>query len=522
MILMKPMRPMHVFLLIFSVLILALACSGPKNDSGNTENKEVDSIELYAKQVCSSCHEYVAPDALPRLTWTGLVLPVMAGKMGIYDYEGQEMPTERSDKDIPADYYPEKPIIPYHKFKEIFEFYEKNAPETLPSQSRSVLIGEATTRFNPKFPNLPPDDAPLTTFVKIRPDHSLVLGAGGAHSRIGLFNSKLEPQWVMGIPSAPAYVDFGSGNDWLLTCLGSVMPSNKKEGKLYSMRTSATAPPAKPVELLSVLPRPVQIQRTDMDGNGVQDYLINGFGHLAGKLYWLKNGKQGNEEILKADPGAIKSVLTDWDKDGKTDVVCMFTQGKEEIVWFRNMGGGKYESKQLLGFSPVNGSSSFELVDINKDGLVDIVYTCGDNADYSIALKNFHGVYIYLNKGSDQFEKKYFYPIHGCYKAVVRDFDLDGDLDMATISFFADYITQPQEALVYFENQGSLTFLPFGIKGFDNGRWLTMDAGDLDGDGDDDIVVGNFALGPESFLPAEAPKKFASHPYFMVLENTTK
>lgn len=499
-----------------------LSCTGKKNTVVDSQRDDSDSTELYVKQVCSSCHEYVAPEMLPRITWTGLVLPVMAAKMGIFAYEGQENPSERNDKDAPENYYPTKPLIPYHKFKEIVEYFATHAPETLPSQQRSVAISEATTRFTFKYPNIPPGDVPLTTFVKIRPDHTLVLGTGGEHSRIGLFNSKLEPQWVMALPSAPAYVDFSGGNEWLITSMGSIMPSNKKEGKLLKLLTSKTAQPAPAVTLLDGLPRPVQISKLDMDGNGVKDYLINGFGHLAGKLYYLNNGVPGKETILKADPGAIKTMIVDWDKDGKMDVVCMFTQGKEEILLFRNLGGGKYEEKQLLGFPPVNGSSSFDLIDMNKDGILDIVYTCGDNADYSIALKNFHGVYIYLNDGNDNFKKTYFYPIHGCYKAVVKDFDLDGDLDMATISFFADYVTQPQEALVYFENQGSLTYIPFAINGFDGGRWLTMDAGDLDGDGDDDIVVGNFAYGPESFLPPDAPKKFASKSFFMYLENTTK
>jgi hypothetical protein len=212
----------------------------------------------------------------------------------------------------------------------------------------------------------------------------------------------------------------------------------------------------------------------------------------------------------------------DWDGDGKQDVVTMFAQGRESIFLYKNEGGGKFTEKKLMAFMPVMGSSFFDIMDVNGDKKPDIVYTSGDNADYSIALKHFHGVYIYLNQGNDQFKQAYFYPIHGCYKAMLRDFDLDGDLDMVTISFFADYVSQHQEALVYFENQGDLKFVPYQMPGFDRGRWLTMDAGDLDGDGDEDVVIGNFAYGPESFLPAGAPQKFASNPIYLYLENTTK
>ena len=40
-------------------------------------------------------------------------------------------------------------------------------------------------------------------------------------------------------------------------------------------------------------------------------------------------------------------------------------------------------SQELLRFQPVYGSSYFEFADFNKDGHKDILYTCGDNADFS-------------------------------------------------------------------------------------------------------------------------------------------
>jgi hypothetical protein len=258
-----------------------------------------------------------------------------------------------------------------------------------------------------------------------------------------------------------------------------------------------------------------------MDGDGSPDYLVNGFGHLSGQLYWQKRGSK-ERKIMRDFPGAIHSEFIDWDGDGKEDILTLFTQNREGIYLFRNKGNGVYEEKKLLGFSPVMGSSSFTISDMNKDGKPDIVYTCGDNADYSVILKPFHGIYIYENKGNDQFKNSWFYPIHGCYKALINDFDLDGDKDIITISFFADYQTQPKEALVYFENGGNLDYTPYSINGYDNGRWLTADVGDIDGDGDDDVVLGNFALGPQSFMPQDLPSKFATQPVFMLLENTSK
>ena len=161
------------------------------------------------------------------------------------------------------------------------------------------------------------------------------------------------------------------------------------------------------------------------------------------------------------------------------DIWALFAQGNEGIFLFTNKGGGAFDTKQVLSFPPYYGSSSFELDDFNGDGYKDIIYTCGDNADYSVILKPYHGVYIYLNDGKNNFKQRYFYPINGCYKAIAKDFDGDGDLDIATIAFFADYVHQPEEGFIYFKNvskqpigQTDLTFQPYSITAGKLGRWL--------------------------------------------------
>ena len=109
--------------------------------------------------------------------------------------------------------------------------------------------------------------------------------------------------------------------------------------------------------------------------------------------------------------------------------------------------------------------------------------------------------------------------MNGCYKAVARDFDGDGDLDIAAISFFADYANHPEEGFVYLENMGDLSFEPYSLPEAQQGRWLTMDAGDIDGDGKTDLLLGNFSLAP---MVVHSAVDWSRGPFILQLRNTKK
>jgi hypothetical protein len=78
---------------------------------------------------------------------------------------------------------------------------------------------------------------------------------------------------------------------------------------------------------------------------------------------------------------------------------------------------------------------------------------------------------------------------------------------------------QPEESFIYLENEGNFNFQPYSFPDAKLGRWLTMDAGDIDGDGRTDLVLGNFSLGP-SFVKSNVDWK--QSPPFIVLKNTGK
>ncbi len=80
--------------------------------------------------------------------------------------------------------------------------------------------------------------------------------------------------------------------------------------------------------------------------------------------------------------------------------------------------------------------------------------------------------------------------MYGVYGAEVADFDQDGDLDIAAISYDPDFDLERPENFVYLEQGEPIKFVPFTFPATQNGRWLSIDSGDADGDGDKDIVLG--------------------------------
>ncbi|TFV94642.1 VCBS repeat-containing protein [Algoriphagus kandeliae] len=445
--------------------------------------------EKLAELYCGNCHLKPDPEILDRNTWETKVLPDMRMRMGLYLAEdfGVTLP---ADNGVPKGIYSEIPLIKRDDWQKLKNYYLESAPTTPLPQKEKISPKVGIPNFEVEIPEIDFLYPDLITMIHVDDDSNIWLG----HRFKRLFQLKFDEGFKL-VDSlitdvAPVSIHFNQTGFELLS-MGLMDPSNDSLGTLEQLEKVGQKWEA--TRLNSKLMRPVDLAVGDLNGDGREDRVISQFGNHLGKLSVFFSKENGKEEVvLKALPGARKVELVDFDQDGDLDVIGMMTQAREGIYFWENVGDQRFSEKVLLEFQPAFGSSDFQLVDINRDGLLDIVMVNGDNADLSQIFKNFHGVRIFKNKGGLEFEETWFYPMYGASGIKADDFDQDGDVDLVAISFFPDTKQSPKQDLIYFENKGLYQFQPY-VSGLDSdANFLIIAKGDIDQDEDQDILVGAF------------------------------
>ena len=488
---------------------------------------ELDSMPAAAVTYCGMCHAVPHPGVLTPASWPRRLEEMwktLEEKKGVLVSDEHRAQTD--------------------------EYYLTHAPkefEILPDDTlkavhfRRVPISVSLNRIDPRDWRSWPKVANVN-FVDLDQDGQLDVLAGDAqyhllawlHMKDGKGQeTPLAGRAQLAQFKVPAHTeafdfDFDGDLDIIVAIMGQLSPTDALLGHVVLLINDGEQK-FEPIVLLKETPRVADVQPADLDGDGDWDFAIAMFGMLTtGKVVWLEQVSPGEFQVnpLSERNGCSHIPVGDLNNDGRLDIVAMVTQEFEEIVAFINVGKGTFERKVLFeALNPGFGSSGIELVDLDQDDDLDVLFTNGDGFD-DVDAKPYHGVQWLENLGGFQFEYHELTRFYGAYAANAGDLDLDGDLDIVVTSCFMSSSHEywddlPKQGLIWLENDGSQNFTRHAITDYP-AHVISTDLGDMTGDGKPDIVAGGMNVFPPfppphlmsrvslwiNVIPSKAPRRF--------------
>jgi hypothetical protein len=458
---------------------------------------DLEAVRLQVETFCGDCHATPSAANFPREAWAAEV------KRGFNFY----FASGRTDLVIP-------PIDP------VVEYFRRLAPEKLAFSSTPGEPGESQVEFRKEPLRLDPQPVvPATSHV------SFVRSLGGGAGEVLLCDMFAGEVGLATLtPEAPTFQSFGSVSqpchveptdldqdgriDYVAASLGSFRPEDHDQGQVVWLRTGAlSASGFEVVVLQSGLGRVADVRPADFDGDRDMDLVVAEFGYLkTGRILLLENISEDQMRpafrvhVLDGRHGTIHLPVVDLNGDGRPDFVALISQEHEVTVAFLNEGNCTFRQETIFSANePSYGSNGIQLVDFDLDGDIDLAYTNGDTLD-SHFLKPYHSIQWLENAGSFPWTHHHVAWMPGVARALAADLDNDGDHDIAAVAFFpANLQAQPGadrlDAVCWFEQIAPGRFARHELEVATTDH-MSLETADIDGDGDTDLIVGNYAGDP--------------------------
>ncbi|MCO6458680.1 MAG: VCBS repeat-containing protein [Pirellulaceae bacterium] len=487
------------------------ACGRPDGPSGIAPPQELsDSVDIEGLRprvtaFCGDCHAFPPPDSFPRHAWHAEV------EQGFNFYRE----SGRHDLQPPP-------------MNEVVAWYRAQAPESLDVPDPEP-VQPGPLAFRPRPVPFTGGDFPAVSHLHWQPASD---GRAGEllvcdmRAAVVLQASRLcdrpELTRLAEIPHpahiTPVDLDRDGVTDYLVADLGSYQPEDHQRGRVVWLRPTTGDAKAgdsedsgdgwQQVVLADQLGRVADIQVADFNADGLLDLIVAEFG-------WRKTGRlqmlwgqlpvdavpRFRPEAIDPRHGVIHVPVCDLNHDQRPDFVGLVSQEHEVIDLFLNQAAGGFEKIRLYtGHEPAMGSSGIQMVDLDGDGDLDILYTNGDTLD-SYFVKPSHAVHWLENLGDLKFQDHELVKLPGAYRALAGDLDGDGDLDIAACSYIPRTMIHdlPPErrfdSLIWLEQHSPGQFVRHALEQSPHGH-MALELGDFDGDGDLDLATGSYGSQP--------------------------
>ncbi|MDZ4686469.1 MAG: FG-GAP-like repeat-containing protein [Planctomycetaceae bacterium] len=458
--------------------------------STSANDTDIQALKPAVTAFCGDCHASPPPASFPQDAWFAEV------EQGYRFY----LESGRADLKPPP-------------MRDAVAYFRAQAPKTLANPSLATPLTTAA-RFRKQ--SLPPQrSAPAISFLDRAPQR----GTGrlwfcdmhsGALSAVtwNAAASTIEEIAHLAHPAHFAVCDLDQDgrDDLIVADLGSFVPGDHQHGKVWWLPGAAESEgrPSEPRVLLDQIGRVADVRPADFDGDGDVDLVVAEFGwRKTGRILVLLQSEPGAagpefQRIVVDDRhGTIHVPVCDLNQDGKPDFLALISQEHELIEAYLNVGDGRFEKRRIFNAGdPAFGFSGMEVVDLDRDGDLDVLATNGDTLD-SHSLKPSHGVHWLENRGEFPFLARRLADLPGAMRAVAADLDGDADLDVIAAAFLPATLRKQQsqplnETLMWLEQTQPGEFVRHSLEVGEAGH-MTVLAADLDADGDTDLAVPNYA-----------------------------